>query len=703
MIVALSLATCVALLGAPQQSDGPMRTDTLPPQLAEARDAVPAGRVEHAIQLATQYTRDHPDDERGFLVLGDAYMARAVTGRYAAWKAYRRAGELNPRDPAAPYGQAMAGWYLGPPDGERLAREGFERVLAIDPLYRNAWERWSRLYRDDKGRRHLVSVLNKHTDVPAVTRWIAQLELELGNESEAASIAEDGLRRNPTDPVLLALAAQRAFDEQDWPTGWKDYQAALAHADQDSTDFLWQQAMPIASPAEIQAWNAGIRPDQKPGWLQSFWERRNPDLFSQINQRVAEHFSRLRYVREHFDALAHPLGRRIRSPAYRRALNGVDLSERREYVDCEATSFTTRQSFADLGIVTEIPQDTAYAYMVPPGFDLADLKSGVAMEDYERVSREGAQGVAYLRFGPPTVVLLGAPYGYKPECAHILPSDLERWEYPWGELRFVRDPRGGNDMVLRPMSSAQMRAAQHLLWRDASTVPLDLEFGVWTVEFRDTLNADRTAVLVVTTRGSVAAELIGAIGGSTGVIQSTSSRAELRQAPGEYVLLANAVVVEQDGKRLLGRHETNITVRDLRGLSMSDLLLVPSWPDTAPVRAEALAHVLANLAFTTQDTIRAYSELYGLATERGRARYQATYDVLKTDHPAEDAAKVDWSGGSAFTFTRTAVPTAEGIVPEVLDLAPSMVGQGTFLLRLRVKDLVANRDVGEATSQFTVR
>ena len=92
---------------------GAGRADTLPPRLAEARDALAAGKVDQAIALAKDYTQRHSDDERGFLVLGDAYLQRSVTGRYPAWRAYHRAVDLAPHDPAAPYGQAMAGWILG--------------------------------------------------------------------------------------------------------------------------------------------------------------------------------------------------------------------------------------------------------------------------------------------------------------------------------------------------------------------------------------------------------------------------------------------------------------------------------------------------------------------------------------------------------------------------------------------------------------
>lgn len=681
MIVAIGLLTSSMLFATARQAGAPAPRDTLPPALAEARDDLTAGHVERAIALAKDYTRFHRNDERGYLVLGDAYYHREVTGRYPAWQAYHRAAQLNARDPAAPYGMALAGWYLGPPDGERLARGGFEQVLAIDPLYKDAWARWSRLYRDDDGRRKVIAMLEKHAMVPTVAGWIAQMEIELGDDSAARATLAPALARDSTDPMLLALAAQRAFDQGDSIEGWDAYRAALAHADRDAADYLWHQAMAIASPDEVRMWRAGIPADQKPAWFKSFWERRNPDLFSPINHRVAEQFERLRYVLRDLDAVYHPLGRAMRSAEYRNIWFQVSPGELKEYAECEMNDEGGLERFR----------------VLPEGFAMDQLDSTVNVEDYERVSGRGAEGVAYLRFGAPEKIMHGAPDD-DPHCPG--PLDLDRWTYSWGELRFARM---GSELKLRPLAEKQVQASQHLLRHDASSVPVDSTFAFWTAQFRDTAATGRTDIQVYATSGTLAATLIGGLGGSRGTVRAQSGHIELNDQPGTYQLLANSQDADSLGHRHLGRRLLYLVVRDMQGPAMSDMLLGLSWGDSAPARAAALAHVFVNLTFTSRDTIRAYSELYGLATEDGRARYQATYEVLKTKHPWEDAEAVDWSGGTSFTFTRTARPTLDGTIHEVLDLAPSMVGAGTFLLRLNVRDLIAERDVGHTTIPFVVR
>src|SRR5438445_39152 len=108
------------------------KQDSVPRQLVAAHAALDSGRVEEAITLAERYTSSHDRDPRGFLLLGDAYAARMPAGRFRALEAYRRAKQLAPRDPEPPYRLAQMGLRLGGDAGERIAREGLERVRHRD-------------------------------------------------------------------------------------------------------------------------------------------------------------------------------------------------------------------------------------------------------------------------------------------------------------------------------------------------------------------------------------------------------------------------------------------------------------------------------------------------------------------------------------------------------------------------------------------
>src|SRR2546425_8001984 len=100
------------------------------------------------------------------------------TGRFRALESYRQAKQLLPHDPEPPYRIAHMGLWLGGDDGERIAREGLERVIELDPLYRDAWDQWLTLYRNAGGRRKMIERLQANTKNPVVRLRIAQLLIE---------------------------------------------------------------------------------------------------------------------------------------------------------------------------------------------------------------------------------------------------------------------------------------------------------------------------------------------------------------------------------------------------------------------------------------------------------------------------------------------------------------------------------------------
>src|SRR5439155_1022627 len=102
----------------------------------------------------------------------------------------------------------------------------------------------------------------------------------------------------------------------------------------DSANVLWRQVVGIATPSELRAWWAGVPPEAKGTWLESFWARRNPNLFASTNHRIVEHFSRLRYARKHYPLL-HPLVSYHRSSVARTLNLEPAQGEREFHLRCE--------------------------------------------------------------------------------------------------------------------------------------------------------------------------------------------------------------------------------------------------------------------------------------------------------------------------------------------------------------------------------
>src|SRR5258708_35550802 len=80
---------------------------------ARAESLLAAGQINAAIEVARKLARREPDDPRVQLLLGRAYYARPITGRYDALAAFQKAPRPPPNDPQPPDWQVRGGWVLG--------------------------------------------------------------------------------------------------------------------------------------------------------------------------------------------------------------------------------------------------------------------------------------------------------------------------------------------------------------------------------------------------------------------------------------------------------------------------------------------------------------------------------------------------------------------------------------------------------------
>jgi len=289
-----------------------------------------------------------------------------------------------------------------------------------------------------------------------------------------------------------------------------------------------------------------------------------------------------------------------------------------------------------------------------------------------------------------------------PQCGV---PDVERWEYAqYGEVRFARPSafskgeRNVPDMVFRAMNDRQFDLVQTGLTKDASSVPAPLSFGVWTTQFASAGDPSITEVVVVSTRGAVAASLVG-LHDAGPVGTDTAGSVTLSSAPGSYVILAQ---VRDSGK--LGRQELGVAVRSFaRRPSVSGLLVAPTWDAPTPDRAVMLQHVQRTLEFAQGTTIRSYTEVYGLRPDGETVRYRARYELLRTNAPARDIQLEEWPGATKLEFERVGRAARGGTVIETLDIVPAQLPPGRYLLRVRVQDLVAGEDAGRGSISFAVR
>jgi len=719
-----------ALIGACALAFGPVPQDTVPPELRAAQAALDAGDADRAVKLAESYMWGHKRDPRGYLMVGDAYSAKLPSGLYRAVQAYRDAYRLDRNDPAPYYRLAQVGIAVGGDNGEQLASEGLEKVLQLDPLYGDAWRQWLMLYRGSGDRDRMLERLRQHDRDPAVRAMIARTLVEEERYAEADSVVASALAEDSANVAYLALRAQGAFEAGDSLAGVRYYRRALAHAARDSTDALWRQVVGIATPDEVRAWNAGVAPDEKAAWLESFWARRNPNLFAGVNRRIAEHFERWRVARREY-----PLLRPFVAFQRNEVARGMNLEpsrgERDFHMRCEVYEIPARDPASppvDLGpgdvrnrplganfspYATMTAEQRAFGpgdpasdlgpmVFAPLNLDLRNVDSTAARIGYNLATGLSDRGLTYLRLGPPDRMVLGGDNTFDPQCNT---TEVVRWRYAqFGEIRFAKPiafsqigTRDISEMIFRPMETPQFAAMRTALTTDETSEPAPLSFGVWTAELRHRYDSTWSELVVVSTQGELAATLVGPTGGQREVRESTRGVVTLEDQPGRYALLAHARVGEE-----LGRQELGIDLRGFATLpAVSDLLITRPWTADTVDRDAMLTHLERDLTFAPGDTVRAYAELYGLAAQVGTSRYRATYLLLRSGNLREDYAKEEWPDAVRLEFERL-VPAA-GTVAETIDLTPQWIPSGRYLLRLEVRDLVGDRAVGRATIAFEIR
>ena len=707
----------------------PARAQRAPtPTPAAAESALARGAWDLAVSLASSYTWHHPDDPRGWMVLGKARLARPTASaehRLQAIWAFRKVLAAEPGNLEAWDRMGRAALLLGGGDGEQIARDAFEHLLAQLPDDDDAWAHWLVLYRGRRENARMRRILARHDSVAEARARIARLLIEDERYDSAGAVLDGLLRDDPFNPEFLALRAQSAFEAGDTATGEAAYARALRSADRDDHGVLWWQVVGIASPAEIRAWEAGVPAALRPGFLSAFWARRNPDLFAPRNRRIAEHFARLRQARNRYPLL-HPLEAYHRNETTRAAEARASHEEDLFYMMCEAQEFPgapmtsedrRRMPFPSTGFWNRMSladQDAANAMVpgelglsvraVPPAIapfarGITDIDSTAAGAGYNLRTGLDDRGIAFLRFGAPLRREVGPPNVELPACRVF---DLERWVYPGiGVVRFFAPSAVGGrtgDMLFRPQNEGQFSGTVAALTRDATSVPAPLQFGMWLAEFANAEDAVRTDLAVFATRNEVAAQLVTGLEEPAPPAFDTLGLALLTASPATYVLAVNARAGDT-----LGRLQGSVRLRDFsEGVQLSSLVLAPTWADTAVDRATMLARAQRDLTFTADSAVRAYVEVYGLPrSATGTIRYRAEYALSRTDDVMRDLRRDSLPGASRLSFERVR-PSGRGAVIEWLDLRPELLPPGRYLLRLTVHAVGGGPALGQAQVGFQI-
>jgi len=644
-----------------------------------AESSLAAGDVQTALKLAKKLVERRPSDPQAHFLLGRVHYNRPIIGRWPALEEFKKAARLGPNDPAPLYWQTKVGFYLRSEDGDRIARDALLQLFAVAPDYLDAWSRFHDVYQDASIWRRAERALARHGDDPTALEHRAELWIALADGRRADSLLAIAVaRRAPTVKTYL-LRSEASFLAANARAGYAWHDSAVAHANQDASEALWDEAWTIASPAEETRYNA-LEPGEMQAFFERFWSERDPNLLTSENERVREHYQRRSEARRVY-RLLWPQRMAYHSKAAR-ALKGWELREELAKLAIMAPGASGPSS--DL-----FAARARAAQLKWPATDLADTGMGLAFH-----AGLTAEGLVFLRHGrpdrqAPCITDLLRPYTLAIGCNSFLTQETWLYLTPTGPVSISF---WDNEYFL-PTSQEQLRSTRVALRTDRTTLPAPLEARAWSALFRSS-ELGLTDVYYRTNGDSAAAVLWDTAGQIQPIRASGPGLLLLSVPPGLYRL---GVDVDSAGKLGRWRSEVRIPHFSQVDLGLSSLVLAPSA--VLLDREAALRGMPVDLEYPAAAPLASYVEIYGLTADRdGRSRYHVRYAFA----PVQSLVGKLLSNARSvvFEFDRE---TESSMSHEKLVIEPDRVPAGRYRVTVAVTDLVRNVKSESATLDIVIR
>ncbi len=633
-------------------------------QSARAESLLARGDVQGAFKIAKKLVERRPDDPQAHFLFGRVHFERPIVGRWAALEEFKKTARLAPDDPAPLYWQMKVGFYLRSDDGDRIARDALLQLFAITPDYLDTWARFHDVYQGPSIWRQAEHALALHGENPTALEHRAEMWIALADGKRADSLlALTTGRRAPTVKTFL-LRAEASFLAGNSSAGYAWHDSALAHANEDTSGALWDEAWSIATPSEAGHYEI-IQPDEVRGFFERFWTERDPNLLTPENERVLEHYQRRSEAR-HLYRLLQPQ-RTVYHSKFVRSLFGYDQRRALESLAVVLPGATGPSS-------DPFAAQARAAMLAWPATTLSD--TGLVLAFHAGLT---AQGLVFLRHGKPDMQAPCVTDLLRPfvlGCTSFLSQ--EAWLY-WTPSGPISVSFAGNE-YFAPTSADQLVSTMIALQTDGTTLPAPLAARAWSALFRSA-ELGLTDVYYRANGDSVAAVLWDTAGQIQPIRASGSGLLLLSVPAGPYHV---GIDVDSAGKLGRWRRDIHVPFFSAVDLGLSSLVLAPST--VLLDREAALSEMPVDLVYPGATPLASYVEIYGLTPDRsGRARYHLRYSF----EPLQSLV------GKLFSSARTVVfefdrETESSTALERLIVQPDRLPAGRYRVTVSVTDRTRN-------------
>lgn len=611
--------------------------------------------------------------------LGDIYL-RMTKRTMRAITEYRLALKVDPSSCEAYFALFQAGWEIGPNKGYRIASEALVKLICLDPCFRDAYTVWRDTIRDkteDELRsactcleRYVAENPEKSTwlfDLASYRYWLEEIDKALENLARLEQACPEY-----KIPERLLLRARCLLELEEISGFERSYYDAINAAEKNG-DFhrLVIQAEAIFNPAESKKAGECRTAQDWAVFFRKFWKRRDPDPLTFHNERLVEHYRRLRKA-DKFYPVFNPYPSRFN---------------------------TSRDYYRLISIkLGKDPTDTGPYDHDPDLFWNRSRELGLDQ-----------RGLLYLRHGPPDEIRLPEPPASGP------PPSAEVWRYGLAFFPFEKVFGAGGEYLFIPLYIRGVGNVEKAMETESFRDPLPAaeQEGYWTyfkgpgkqleVEFYQSAPVEtapkapdpKTALALYDltwtelARDNSISAMIKIPSGKNWIAVNRAN-----SMPGHYFF---ALRMDIPDHRAVMRKSMVLEPFVDDALDLSGVILGSPPKKGQQLHSRRGVNILPrpSLKFITDEIITVYFEVYGLEGDPDSRRSyleRVTVSLIKEDKN-KLASMLDvinpWgkkrSASLSLTFHRNP-PGSTGVVAEHFTIDPSELVPGNYSLLIEVLD-----------------
>lgn len=276
-----------------------------------------SGQMNEALETFTQLLERFPKDAHLFTRIGHVYLKKeewelaqesfetAKEHDKTLVEAYVGLGLVFAESPA----KGMSAYY-----NFRRAVGEAKRATKLDPNYGPAYrllgEAYERFQEEhEKAVGYYMKYIELEPDNPDGLFYFGLACVQAKDFTKITDHIQPYSDDHPEETKLIPLVSQGHFFKERFELALQGFERFLQNLDGRERQ-LYTDITNVASDKELAAYAAASPGPERQAYLEQFWSRRDPDILTNLNERIIEHYRRVWYARTFFSENNYPWDKR---------------------------------------------------------------------------------------------------------------------------------------------------------------------------------------------------------------------------------------------------------------------------------------------------------------------------------------------------------------------------------------------------------